>query len=277
VAAAAPGSAASVLTPGQAPLDPSADTLVPGLVYQTVDAVGFTPRDNDQAWQRRVTVVGADLETGGALVAPLVLPAGAVLKQVTLFYVSPNGHTQQTVNLKRKPATGGYFDVVPPATLPQGDNLQLFTIGVNEPIDGTATYSVLVNTTDFSQAVGGMRYGYAPPPQAFVPLTTVPRYDSRTGAGKLKAGEERTLNLGVPAVARGAVFNLTVTETEGAGYVAAFPANIAWPGNSSVNWTAPNQNIANGVICGVDGGGNIKLHGGVNATHVVVDVQGYLL
>ena len=140
-----------------------------------------------------------------------------------------------------------------------------------------ATYSVFVNTTDFSQVVGGVRYGYAPPPQAFVALTGVPRYDTRTGAGKLKPGEERIVNVGAPAAASAAVINLTVTETEAAGFVAAFRADIAWPGNSSINWSSPNQNIANGVICPVDATGSIKIRGGVAPTHVVIDSEGYLL
>jgi hypothetical protein len=276
LAAAAPGVPAAPTGDAQS-VDPAADVLLPGLTYQMVDAVAFTPRDNDQAWQRRVTAAGADLETGGALVAPLVMPVGAVLRQVTFFYASPSATEPQVVNVKRKPLAGAYFDIVPPATLPQGTGLLSFTVSLTEPVTGNATYSVFVNTTDFSQVVGGVRYGYAPPPQAFVALTGVPRYDTRTGAGKLKPGEERIVNVGVPAAASAAVINLTVTETEAAGFVAAFRADIAWPGNSSINWSSPNQNIANGVICPVDATGSIKIRGGVAPTHVVIDSEGYLL
>ncbi len=274
-ASAAPGAPGPA--PDPQPLDPAADTLLPGLTYQMVDAVAFTPRDNDQAWQRRVTTAGADLETGGALVAPLVLPVGAVLRQVTFFYASPNNTEPQVVNVKRKPVTGAYFDIVPPTTLPQGAGLQSFTVSLTETVNGSATYSVFVNTTDFSQVLGGVRFGYVPPPQAFVALTGVPRYDTRTGAGKLQPGEERIVNVGAPTVARAAVINLTVTETEAAGFVAAFSAGIDWPGNSSINWSSANQNIANGVICPLDSSGTIKIRGGVAPTHVVIDTEGYLL
>jgi hypothetical protein len=258
-------------------VDAAADALIPGLTYQMVDALAFTPRDNDQAWQRRLSQPGVDLETGGALVAPIVLPVGAVLRQVTIFYVSPTGLQPQIANVKRKPITSGYFDVVTPTPLPQGAALQSFTWSMNEPVDGTATYSALVNTSDPSQAIGGMRYGYVPPPQAFVALSGVPRYDTRTGAGKLNAGEERIVNVGTPAAARAAVINLTVTETEAAGYVAVFAANVPWPGNSNINWSQTGQNLANAVITPADPDGNIKILGGVNKTHVVIDVQGYLL
>jgi hypothetical protein len=72
------------------------------------------------------------------------------------------------------------------------------------------------------------------------------------------------------------VINLTVTETEGAGFVAVFPGDVAYPGNSSINWFAPNANIANGVITAVDATGQVKI-GGVNPTHVVIDVLAALL
>ena len=84
------------------------------------------------------------------------------------------------------------------------------------------------------------------------------------------------MSLGI-AGARTAVINLTITETVGSGFVAVFPANIEWPKNSSINWSASNQNIANGVITAVDGNGNIKIRGGSNPTHVVIDRIGFMI
>ena len=74
------------------------------------------------------------------------------------------------------------------------------------------------------------------------------------------------------------MINLTITETEGSGgFVAVFPANQAWPGNSSINWFGANQNLANNVVTAVDATGAIKIRGAVAHTHVVIDVQGYLV
>jgi hypothetical protein len=250
---------------------------VAGLAYVMVDAVAFTPRDFDSAWPRAVIAQGAELASGGALSASLDVPVGAVIKQVTLFYLSASGSPTQTASLKRKVVTGSYDDIVPPATLPQGAGFLSYTFGVSQAVDGTATFAVFVTTSDATQVLGGMRVGYQPPPQAFVALTGVPRYDSRTGAGKLAAGEERIIDVGVPAGARAAVLNLTVTETEAAGYVAVFASNIKWPGNSSVNWSVTGQTVANAVISPVGADGKIKVLGGVNKTHIVIDTQGYLL
>lgn len=114
----------------------------------------------------------------------------------------------------------------------------------------------------------------------FVPLTPIPRvYNSRDGGQPKRGdGEERTVALapGIPAAANAAVINLTVTETVAAGYVAVFPANVAWPGNSSINWSDPNQNIANTAITGIDPSSQIKIRGGANPTHVIIDVLGWL-
>jgi hypothetical protein len=74
------------------------------------------------------------------------------------------------------------------------------------------------------------------------------------------------------------VLNLTVTETEGAGgFVAVFPANVAWPGNSSINWSGPDQNVANGVITAMDPSGRIKIRGGAASTQVVIDRIGWFI
>ena len=99
--------------------------------------------------------------------------------------------------------------------------------------------------------------------------------DTRVNGGKLQNNEERVVATGVPAGALAAVINLTVTETEQGGFVAVFPANSTWPGNSSINWSTSGQNLANSVISATDATGHIRVRGGVNPTHVVVDVQGH--
>jgi hypothetical protein len=79
----------------------------------------------------------------------------------------------------------------------------------------------------------------------------------------------------VPPGAIAAVLTATVTVTEGAGYIAVFPADAAWAGTSSVNWFGPDQNLATAVITKVDANQQVKVRGGVNPTHVVIDVAGY--
>jgi hypothetical protein len=273
-----PLTAAAAPVPTEPALDPTVgEPLVAGLAYRMVDAVAFTPRDFDSAWPRAIIGQGAELANGGSLSASVDVPVGAVIRQVTVFYLSPTGGAPQTASLKRKLITGSYDDIVPPVALSQGPDFLSYTFGVTQTVDGSATFALFVSTNDATQVVGGMRVGYLPPPQAFVALTGVPRYDSRIAGGKLAAGEERIIDVGVPAGARAAVLNLTVTETEVAGYVAVFAANVTWPGNSSVNWSVTGQTVANAVISPVGPDGKVKVLGGVNKTHIVIDTQGYLL
>jgi hypothetical protein len=108
-------------------------------------------------------------------------------------------------------------------------------------------------------------------------------YDSRTGAGKLAAGEDRTISVatssGVEAIPTGATavaMTFTVTETEGGGgFVAVRPAGTPYEGTSSINWFGPGQNLATTVISALGGDRQLNLWGGVAPTHVVVDITGY--
>jgi hypothetical protein len=77
---------------------------------------------------------------------------------------------------------------------------------------------------------------------------------------------------------RSAVFNIVVAETEGTGgFVSAFAADQVWPGNSTVNWSGFGQIVANLAISQMDALGRIKVRGGVNNTHVVIDRIGFFL
>ncbi len=108
-------------------------------------------------------------------------------------------------------------------------------------------------------------------------------YDSRSGAGKLQPGEDRTISVavsaGVDAIPAGATavsVTFTITQTEGSGgYVAVRPAGTPYEGTSSINWFGPDQNLATTVISALGGDRQLNLWGGRAATHVVVDVTGY--
>ena len=69
--------------------------------------------------------------------------------------------------------------------------------------------------------------------------------------------------------------NITVTETVNGGYVKLYSAAISEPATSTVNWSATGENLAVNTSVAVDGSGKVKITGGVNDTHVVIDVMGY--
>ncbi len=127
----------------------------------------------------------------------------------------------------------------------------------------------------------------------FVPINPYRTFDSRPFAdGFLFPGEEVYFEVitdvnGIPQIPEGATavsYNLTATGTLGAeGYLAVFPADINWPGNSSINWFGSSLSIANGGVVALgnlDGPGQISVYcGGVpmTGTDFIVDITGYYI
>jgi hypothetical protein len=272
------GGGTDALSPAGAGL--GALALTPGLTYLTTDPTAFGPVTSTQGRSMSASTGASLITPTGGLMAPLFLPAGAVLKEVLFAYASPAGAA--TLGVWKKTLTGPYeIQNNPPAglALPNGAAVLTAALTFDETVDGDSTYMLLMNNiTTTAQSVHGLVIGYTPPAQAFVAVNPVARVlDTRVAGGKLGPNEERTVPLHTPAFAKAAVINLTITETENSGFVAVFRADQPWPGNSSINWSTSDQNLANGVITATDATGAIKVRGGVNRTQVVIDVQGYLL
>ncbi len=274
-----PGTAASAapLASG-APRPEVLGTIKPFLSYVGIDALAFDTYafgPGNERFYEELTGMNA-LTPPDRLAAPLSIPAGSVIQQLNVAYQG-----QPILEIFRRQLATPVPALMPfQQTLAAGGGAKTQTIELASPItiDATSTYTVQFFTSP-GASVYGVTVGYLPPTQAFTPFVGVPRIlDTRepAGGGKLNPGEERTIALGFPG-ARGAVINLTVTDTEGAGFVSVNPANIAYPGNSSINWTTTGQNTANGVITAMDASGQIKIRGGANRTHVVIDRIGWLL
>jgi hypothetical protein len=133
-----------------------------------------------------------------------------------------------------------------------------------------------------TQAIGG---GYI-----FVPINPYRSFDSRL-IGPLPGGYVDRFSVltdiyGVQRIPDDAVavtYNLTVTDTMGSGFAAIYPIDIDWPGNSSINWTAPGTTVANGGTVAI--GNFLSVTGGVEVyigpdldsvgTHYLIDITGY--
>jgi hypothetical protein len=113
-------------------------------------------------------------------------------------------------------------------------------------------------------------------------------YDSRSGS-RLVAGSTTTISLAtgrnganvmlaaIPAGASAALVNITLTGTVGNfGFIQAYSAALASPPSTSVmNWSTPDDNVANEMTVKVDATSQISVSVGVNSTHVIADVVGY--
>jgi hypothetical protein len=122
--------------------------------------------------------------------------------------------------------------------------------------------------------------------------TPVRVFDSRIVAAplngqKLRSGQSTAVTVSaafgdIPSGFANLVFvNCTVTQTEGSGYLVVrgsdLTGELPLPNTSNVNWTGPNQTVANLVLTTVGGENALEVHcDGGGATHVIVDVQGYV-
>jgi len=130
-------------------------------------------------------------------------------------------------------------------------------------------------------------------------ISPVRVYDSRlavpTPNGKLSTGQNRVVSIKdarnevtgvvttadvVPVGAKAIVANLTVTLTEGelGGFLSVVPGDATALSGSSINWSGPDENVANGLTVKIAADRTVKVFcGGVPTprTHFVIDVSGY--
>jgi hypothetical protein len=123
-------------------------------------------------------------------------------------------------------------------------------------------------------------------------------YDSRLPGptpGKIAWGQTRTLSIanGIDIVtglinqpnlvqpgSQAITYNLTITDTEGSGYLTLFPASDSSYFGSSINWSSAGQILANAAVVKISPNREIKVAalGLITAkTHFVIDLTGYYL
>ncbi len=86
-------------------------------------------------------------------------------------------------------------------------------------------------------------------------------------------------SLGHPSLAghQGALLNVTVTETEGAGFFRLADTFQDPPATSNINWWGNGQTLANLAVVTVTAlGGFVIQGGGYGRTHLIIDVIGYV-
>lgn len=252
---------------------------IAGLQYIALDATDFWNDglySTSDRYVQSLTGVGI-VSPPGQLAASLPLPTGSVIRQISVAYVGA-----PIINLYGKPlATPLTLDQHISLGLAAGGGNKTQTITLNNSRPQLAPIRLVANhsyTVRFyvgpGDSIHAVNIGYSPPLQGFVPATGHQRVlDTRSGS-KLQPGQVRTVNAGV-AGARSTMFSLIVLGTEGAGSVACFPANVAYPGNTSITWFGSGQTLENTVVSAVDSKGAIKIRGGTNRTHVIIDRIGH--
>ena len=110
-----------------------------------------------------------------------------------------------------------------------------------------------------------------------VPVGSVQEVSPQYVPGQLEINE-------LPAGTVAVTYNVTVTDTEGAGYVQIGALPLTEGSSSNVNWSEPGQTVANSGITRVEtsDGGSLSfgfvVGGTVDArTHVIIDISGYFV
>jgi hypothetical protein len=129
----------------------------------------------------------------------------------------------------------------------------------------------------------------------FVPVDSYRTFDTRTAMGnKLSAGSVNVVSpefhlvdgdaLALPPGTVAVAYNVTVTQTEGAGFLQIDALPIVDVETSSVNWFDDDQTVANSGITRIKVGDGGQLAFGVLAAgtdtaraHVVIDITGYFV
>lgn len=234
--------------------------------------------------------------TGGYVGTALDVPAGSLVQDVVFFLYQQVGSQLCALQLYHPGADTSGYEILLSREVTGTGVISLtassYSSGLPRLITANDALCAFVWRGLQTCVCRGIRVDFVPPAgpvgaagRGLVPIPPARVYDSRQGAGKLRADEERVVSLAtattgaavVPAGATAAALTLTVTETEGSGgYVAAFPAGTPWSGTSSVNWFGPGQNLATAAIVALGGDRGIALRAGAADCHVLVDVTGYV-
>jgi hypothetical protein len=277
------------------PLPPRVEALPPivsGLNYLTIAYHHFVPRLVAGLASGVSSTVGMNVSAppaGTTFFAPLALPQGASIVQVAFECYNSSANTGLSVGITRTPTTSSFVGgSIAFTTNGATKHTVLVTPNPAMTVDNTTFaygLSAFLQPPDTQFGLFGARVAWAPPAATgalFSPSTPQPRaLDTRLASplpGKFSSGDTKVLSLSdhIPAGAVAALVNLTITETEGAGFLGVFPAGTEWPGTSSINWSATGQNLANSVTVVTPADRSIAITaGGGGRTHVVVDVAGY--
>jgi hypothetical protein len=108
--------------------------------------------------------------------------------------------------------------------------------------------------------------------------TTMPNFPAGYGPPALAGGAPRNFTLtgqcGIPSSAAAVSLNVTVTNTQGPGFILIYPQGGAQPSVSTLNYVA-GQTIANAAVVPLGTGGGVTVIAGVSGTDLILDTNGY--
>ncbi|HET6948974.1 MAG TPA: hypothetical protein VFI47_01260 [Acidimicrobiales bacterium] len=215
-----------------------------------------------------------DVQVAGAGGVPATGVQAVVLNVTAVTPTAPSYLTVWPTGLARPEVSNLNF--VAGQTVPNAVTVALGGGGMLSVFNSSGAAHVLFDV------VGYYADGTGPAGSRFFGLANTRLIDTRVGtgvpAGPVPSGGTMTYtaagNGGVPAGATAVVMNVTVTQPSSGGWLTVYPAGVARPEASSLNFV-PGQTVANLVTVGLSAGGQVSFFNANGATHVIADVVGY--
>jgi hypothetical protein len=271
-------------SPGRAQSGAAGDRSRPRSITNDAvqNTVGYADWQGINGFLSLNTVTQGVYCTGGFLMAPLDVPPGARFAGLTALGSSTGGQSWfveaqdflagSTLGVANGSTSAGSYQSV--AMIPTTQ----FTVNTFVRL-----FVQVTPTGDSSNVAHGVNYFYVPARPAFYAVSPARVYDSRLSGGPINSGQTRTISVAtsttstavVPASASAVLYNLTVTNNSGAGYLALFPTGTTWPGNSSINFVS--STVANGGMVTLGGDRQVNVFCSGTTTDFIVDITGYYL
>lgn len=213
--------------------------------------------------------------------APLPPETGAVVVNITAANVwkdnttTSHGHLTAYASGTIRPATS---NVNYEWTTGDTPNLAVVPVGADGKISIANTSPGPVGIV--VDVLGYFRRGAGSTSGAYESMPPKRLVDTRTTASPVGADQDIAVTAGgangVPAGAKAALINLTVTEPTSFGHLRAYPSGGGLPGTSSVNFEI-NQTRANFSVVPIGADGKILIRNTSSGrSHVIVDIVGYI-
>ena len=242
--------------------------------------------------------------------APVELPHGARVTEMVIYVTHPDadGFVVRLVCHRSSVATTSAVFVVAsidtntvaPSSAARMQSVAVSPATIGAVVDeSAAAYFVVANMpADIAHLLWGVRIGYVTADAGrFFPINPVRAYDSRAvlpEPGLLGPNTSRLVLVKdsrangtgavlvsdvVPVGATAIACNLTITGTTGPNFLALTPGDAASFTASAINWSGPEQSLANGLIAKLDANRFVRVWCGdqTGSTHVLLDVNGYWL
>lgn len=276
-------------------VDPTADDqmfLTPAGVNVNTD--GTSPTVDAQPVGTSLSIGSANVSAPGRLSTDFY-GRGSYADRGALEYVTPSVAAAVTIYQTGARTVEAYADtsVEPDAYATysydwgDGNTAGPTTRGVaSQTYANLGEYTVTVTVTDVFGDKSSATVSAQTAGSDFVPVTPTRMLDTRNGTGVGTAApiaSSQTLALQVagvgqiPANATAVALNLTATDATASGHINAYPAGVAVPISSNLNFTT-GRNVANMAVVPVGTGGVVDFYNGSAGTvDLIADVSGYFV